>query len=146
MWQALNYYIQGWGQYFAAGVSSRTFSMLDDWTYRAVARLLHRKNRGRHHRAWRYTVGPYQIPWRHSSRPDQRWHQGRGLGTWVNAEHSAALMLAVLRFIPIRYPRQFGQYCPYRAEDRALLRARRGSHRNPQAILASRWLPNILAH
>ena len=145
MWQALNYYIQGWGQYFAAGVSSQTFSMLDNWTYRAVARRLHRKNRGRHHRAGRLTVGPLQIPWRFSSRLDQRWHQGRGLGIWTDAEHSAALMLALLRFIPIRYPRQFGQYCPYRAEDRALLRARRGSHRNPQAILASHWLPNILA-
>jgi group II intron reverse transcriptase/maturase len=145
MWRVLNAYIRGWGQYFAAGVSSRSFSKLDAWTYRQVTRFLHRKHRGRHHRGWQRTVGPYQIFWRYSTRPEQRWHHGKGLGVWMDPGHRTALMLAALSFLPIRYPRQFGRYCPYRPEDRALLEARRRAHRDPQAILASGWLPTILA-
>ncbi len=146
MWQTLNYYIQGWGQYFSAGVSSSTFGRLDLWTYRKVAGLLYRKHRGRRHRGWRSIVGSHQIPWHCSSRLEHRRHKGKSLGIWMNQEHTSALMLSKLSFIPIRYLRQFGQYSPYRPADRALLLARRRPNRNPQAILASSWLPKILAH
>ena len=146
VWRVLNYYIEGWGRYFAAGVSRRTFSKLDAWTWRQVARHLHKKHQGRHHRGWKRTVGPYLVPWRHSSQPKQRWHKGSGLGIWLNAEHDTALMLTTLCFIPIRYARQFGQYCPYRPQDLALLIARRRGNCSPSAIHASNWLPQILTH
>lgn len=145
MWQVLNYYIEGWGRYLAAGVSGRTFGKLDVWTWRQVARFLHKKHGGRHHRGWKQTVGPYLVPWRYSSRPKERWHKGSGLGIWLNAEHDTALMLTTLSFIPIRYARQFGQYSPYRPQDRALLFARRRRDRNPNAIHASTWLPQLLS-
>lgn len=144
MWQVLNYYIRGWGQYFAAGVSSRTFGKLDLWTHRKVAGMLHRRHQGRHHRGWSRTVGTYRIPWQYSLRPEERRHKGQGLGIWANAEHSMALMLTRLRFVPIRYPRHFGQYCPYRPEDRALLLSRRKPGSHPDAALAPNWLPQIL--
>jgi group II intron reverse transcriptase/maturase len=146
MWRALNSYIDGWGRYFAGGVSSRMFAGLDQWTYGQVARMLHRRNRGRHHRSWRRTVGPHQVPLRSSIRADHRQRAGNRLGSWLDTEHRRALVLTALSFIPIRYVRQFGQYCPYRPKDRALLRARNRPYRSPSAIHASPWLQRTLRY
>lgn len=146
LWWALNGYIRGWGQYFAAGISKWTFNNLDAWTFRAVARELLKRDQGHWHHGWSRVVGPYQIPWCSSHRPEQRWRAGRGLGTWLDSEHTRALMLSCLSHLPIRYVRQFGPYCPYRPKDRRVLQSRRMAHQHPTGILAMRWLPEPLSH
>lgn len=144
--RALNSYIGGWGQYFAAGVSSTTFQQLDHWTHWAVARMLLKRDAGRRHHGWRRIVGPHQIPWRNATRKEHRHRQGRGLGVWLDSAHTRALLLDRLGHIPIQYARQFGMYCPYRPEDLATLRRRRRAHQNPNATFATWWLTRLLAH
>ena len=143
--RTLNSYLQGWGQYFSAGVSSTTFSQLDDWTFKAVARMLLRRETGRRHRGWRHIVEPHRIPWRYGARKEQRRRHGRGLGVWLDSVHTRAILLERLSHIPIRYGRPFGQYCPYRPCDLALLRHRRRPHGHPTAISTSRWITRLLA-
>ena len=140
LFAALNSYLRGWSQYFAAGVSKWTFNALDSWLYRFFARWLLRRHQGHRRYGWRRVLAAYRIPRRLAAGRSNRASREVTLGLPASADGSAPVVLARLSDTPIRYSRLFGPYCPYRPADRQLLRQRRHAHAQPTGVLTPQWL------
>ncbi|MGC8489619.1 MAG: group II intron reverse transcriptase/maturase [Clostridia bacterium] len=136
----LNGYLRGWSQYFAAGVSKWTFSMLDAWTDRFLARWLLKRHQGHRRSGWQRVLRPHPIPRQWTIRREDQNSRATSLGLWRNEQRTRAVVLARLADTPIRYSRLFGPYCPYVPAERAILRARRTRHAQPTGVLVLPWL------